>query len=106
MTAGRRVCGLALLMLTATGGGASAAEQRVFMRAVDYAPRQITVRVGDTVLWVNEDIVAHTATEKDRAWEVAVQPGETGRVSMSRPGSVDYDCRYHPNMTGTIVVVP
>jgi plastocyanin len=74
------------------------------MKAVDYEPKTITVRVGDTVEWVNEDIVAHTATA--RSWEVNVLPKRSGRMVMKVAGTVSYFCRYHPNMKGAIVVAP
>jgi plastocyanin len=107
---GTRVVGgvlLTLAIVAGLGGTAPAAEvHRVTMKAVDFAPKQITVRVGDTVEWVNEDIVAHTATAKDRGWEVNVLPKRSGRIMMKAAGTVSYLCRYHPNMRGEIVVVP
>jgi plastocyanin len=98
---------LTLAILTSLGGTAPAAEvHRVVMKAVDFAPKQITVRVGDTVEWVNEDIVAHTATARDRSWDVNVLSKRSGRMTMQAPGTVSYFCRYHPNMKGEIVVAP
>ena len=76
------------------------------MESVDYAPKRVIVQVGDTLEWVNKDIVAHTATAKDRSWDVNVLPGKTGRRVMTTPGTLAYFCRYHPNMTGEIVVEP
>ena len=76
------------------------------MKAVDYEPRQITVRVGDTVEWMNGDIVAHTATAKDRSWDVNILPQRSGRMVMNAPGTISYFCRYHPNMKGEIIVAP
>ena len=108
MRAGR-AARVALLILSVSAGGATSAaggEHRIVIRAADYVPRQMTVRAGDTVEWVNEDIVAHTATDKARGWEVTVSPAETGRVTLQTPGTVDYFCSFHPNMTGTILVVP
>ena len=98
---------LTLAILASLSGAASAGEvHRVVMKAVDFAPKQITVRVGDTVEWVNEDIVAHTATARDRSWDVNVLTKRSGRMTMQAPGTVSYFCRYHPNMRGEIVVAP
>ena len=99
---------LALAFLAGLGGAASSAGDidRVAMKAVDYEPKTITVRVGDTVEWVNEDIVAHTATANNRSWEVNVLPKRSGRMVMKAAGAVSYFCRYHPNMKGEIVVAP
>ncbi|HEY7383152.1 MAG TPA: cupredoxin domain-containing protein [Beijerinckiaceae bacterium] len=99
---------LGLAVMAGTGGPAIPAGKvhRVEMKAVDFEPRQITVRVGDTVEWTNSDIVAHTATAKDRSWDVNVPARRAGRMVMKTAGSVSYFCRYHPNMRGEIVVVP
>ncbi len=78
----------------------------VLMESVDYAPKRVTVRVGDTIEWINKDIVAHTATAKNRSWDVNVMPGKSGRMLMKVPGTLAYFCRYHPNMTGEIIVGP
>lgn len=94
---------LAVLCVPAFSAGTT---HQVAMESVDYAPKRVTVRVGDTVEWINKDIVAHTATAKNRSWEVNVLPGRTGRMVMKVPGTLVYFCRYHPNMTGEIVVEP
>jgi plastocyanin len=81
---------------------------RVEMKGIAFAPAQIKVRVGDTVEWRNNDIVAHTATAKEAgfAFDVNLSPGSIGRVGMNQPGTFGYVCRFHPNMKGEIVVEP
>ncbi len=73
---------LAVLCIPAFSAGST---HQVAMESVDYAPKRVTVRVGDTVEWVNKDIVAHTATAKGRRWDVNVPPGKTGRMVMKAP---------------------
>jgi len=89
---GVRMASMALLALAfaGTGGMATAAgdTHRVQMKAVDYEPRQITVRVGDTIEWMNGDIVAHTATAKDRSWDVNILPRRSGRMVMKTVGTI------------------
>jgi plastocyanin len=99
---------LGVVFVAGLGGAASSAgdTHRVLMKAVDYEPRQITVRVGDTVEWMNGDIVAHTATAKDRSWDINILPQRSGRMVMSAAGTISYFCRYHPNMKGEIIVEP
>ena len=79
---------------------------RIEMKGVAFAPAQITVRVGDTLEWSNGDIAAHTATSKEGGFDVNVPPGRKGSSVVQRPGRFGYLCRYHPNMTGEIVVEP
>jgi plastocyanin len=80
--------------------------RRIEMRDVAFAPAQATARVGDTVVWGNADIVAHTATSREGGFDVNVPPGGEGSAVMTRPGRFGYTCRYHPNMRGEVVVEP
>jgi len=100
------ILALAASFLAAAPASPTGTTQHVLMKGIAYEPRRITVHVGDTVEWANQDIVAHTATAKDRSWDVNVLPGRSGRMVMKTPGNFDYICRYHPNMTGEIVVEP
>jgi plastocyanin len=76
------------------------------MEGVTFAPAEVMVHVGDTVEWNNGDIVAHTATSKEGGFDVNVLPGRKGSTVVKAAGTLDYICRYHPNMKGRIVVQP
>ena len=70
-----------------------------------YSMPRATVRAGDTVEWVNKDIVDHNVTEKKSAiWNVSIAPGKSARVVMKKPGSYVYYCRFHPNMVAWLDV--
>ena len=79
---------------------------RVEMKDVAFAPARVTVHAGDSAAWDNRDIVAHTATSEGGGFDVDISAGGKGSAVMTRPGTFDYVCRYHPNMTGRIVVEP
>ncbi|WP_201842119.1 cupredoxin domain-containing protein [Microvirga zambiensis] len=104
----RRLAILVAVALAVLAGPASKAgtTQSVLMKGVAFEPRQITVHVGDTLDWANQDIVAHTATARDKSWDVNVLPGKDGHMVMKAVGRFDYICRYHPNMTGEVIVEP
>jgi amicyanin len=71
----------------------------------DYAPRDLTIRVGDTVTWTNLDAVAHTATSTTGAFDSGdLEQGESWSLTFTAPGTYDYLCTPHPSMTGRIVV--
>ncbi|KLK92767.1 hypothetical protein AA309_12560 [Microvirga vignae] len=95
---------VAMLGLTLAAASSADSPHRAVMKAADYAPKQVRVQVGDVVEWVNQDIVAHTATASDKSWDISVTPGRSGRITMQVPGTFGYFCRYHPNMKGEIVV--
>jgi len=77
---------------------------RVEISKLLFAPVEIKARVGDEIEWVNNDFVAHTATARDDRFDVELEPGKSGRVTLEKAGAVDYYCRYHPNMTGRVSV--
>ena len=77
---------------------------RVTIDRLKFSPAQVSARVGDTIEWVSNDFVAHTATARDKDWDVAIPVKGTGRVTLQHAGDVDYFCRFHPNMTGRISV--
>jgi len=69
-----------------------------------FQPAEIEVKAGETIEWTNRDPFAHTATVKG-GWEVSIPPGKSATHVVTADDSVDYYCRFHPNMTGRIKVV-
>jgi plastocyanin len=71
-----------------------------------FLPTEVTARVGDTIQWVNDDIVDHTATAtKGGEWDVMIVAGKQAEQQLTRAGEIDYFCRFHPFMTGKITVL-
>ena len=68
-----------------------------------FAPVVIKAKVGDTIEWVNKDILAHTATVKGD-WEVMIPAKKTVSQTLTKEESVEYYCRFHPNMKGRLAV--
>jgi amicyanin len=70
-----------------------------------FNPATLTVPVGTTVTWTNQDEEPHTIAAKDGSFH---SPGMdthgTYSFTFSTPGSYDYVCSIHPFMTGTVVV--
>jgi len=104
----RRLTILAAIALGMLGSPASPADstQSILMKGIAFEPKQVTVHVGDRLEWTNQDIVAHTATAKDKSWDVNVPTGRNGRRVMKAPGRFDYICRYHTSMAGGVIVEP
>jgi plastocyanin len=99
----RRTVGALLLVLVTES--ARAETIRVKIEKLAFMPLQVTAHVGDTIEWVNADFVAHTATARDGSWDVMIAPSATASVALKADGTVDYYCRFHPNMTGQITIV-
>lgn len=101
---------LIALVLVAGAVNALAAETvAVDISKLAYLPPEITLHIGDTVQWTNHDFVAHTATTKSdatgEAWDLMILPGKTVEWKAKAVGSVQYYCKFHPNMRGTITVL-
>lgn len=70
-----------------------------------FGPAPEGVRVGDTIVWVNNDVFRHTATSRESGFDIDLPPRDgRGQAVMRAAGTVTYLCRFHPNMTGRIVV--
>ena len=104
---GPRLFALTVLGAMACAAPALAADTiRVMIDKLKFAPGQVSAHVGDTIEWTSSDFVAHTATARNKDWDVAIPAKGVGRVTLDHPGDVDYFCRFHPNMTGRISVAP
>jgi len=95
---------LAAIALAAFSGPALAETIRVEMGNLAYKPANISAHVGDAIEWTNTDFLAHTATARDKEWDVMLLPKKTGQIIMKKPGDIEYYCRFHPNMVGHISV--
>ena len=101
---------LLLLALSACGAGdASPATpagddgRTVVIEDLAFAPETLTVEAGDTVTWVWRDgSINHDVSGDDFASEVMSEGAFRHR--FEDPGTYDYVCTLHPNMTGTIEV--
>jgi plastocyanin len=70
-----------------------------------FQPNPITVTVGTTVTWTNQDSAAHTATSDTGDFDTGLlQTGKSGSVTFKQAGTFPYHCQVHPNMKGTVIV--
>ena len=61
-------------------------------------------RVGDVILWVNRNIFKHTATARDRSFNIDVASSARGKIVIMRGGAFAFYCKYYSGMTGRIFV--
>ena len=70
-----------------------------------FSPASISVSAGDTVVWTNNDSVAHTVTSTDGAFDTGdIAPGASASVTFDNAGTFAYICSIHPSMTGSVDV--
>jgi plastocyanin len=71
---------------------------------VAYQPDALTVKRGDTVVWVNKDPFPHTVTAKGIFDSRDIAAGKSWTYTASKPGEYAYICTLHPNMKATLKV--
>ncbi|QND59627.1 cupredoxin domain-containing protein [Mesorhizobium huakuii] len=98
-----RLSWLAALALTVAPAAAATIE--VTIDKLVFSPATVDAKIGDTIEWVNKDVIAHTATVKG-GWEVMIAPKKSASLTLKAAGAVNYFCRFHPNMKGRLVVAP
>ncbi len=78
----------------------------VEIRDLKFTPKELTVAPGDTITWINHDLVPHTVTADDDSWDsgfVGAQGEWQIVVQAGMPTT--YFCRYHPSMTARLQIV-
>ena len=82
-----------------------ATDQVDLPRSYKFAPANITVPVGTTVTWTNNDNFTHTVRLLDTGEDQMVRQGDTVTHAFTGPGLFRYDCSLHPNdMQGSVLV--
>jgi len=80
------------------------AAHTVIIDGVKFEPAALTVKRGDTVVWVNRDPFPHTATAAGSFDSRDIAAGASWKYVASRKGEFAYLCTLHPNMKGTLKV--
>ncbi|THD62702.1 plastocyanin/azurin family copper-binding protein [Phenylobacterium sp.] len=106
---------LALGLATLTGAGVSfpalaqapaAASAAVKIDNFVFGPQALTVTVGTTVTWINQDDIPHTVVADDRHTfkSRVLDTDERFSFTFTKPGEYGYFCSLHPHMTGKVIV--
>jgi plastocyanin len=70
-----------------------------------FHPPTLEVATGTTVTWTNDDPAPHTVSAREGAFGSGqLEPGDTFDATIDQPGTFEYLCQIHPQMTGTVVV--
>ncbi len=76
-----------------------------------FDPASLSVKVGTTVTWTNQDAASHTVTSGDPSAGPSgtfdsslIKPGDTFKHAFTTAGTTSYFCTVHPWMTGKVIV--
>ncbi len=108
LTASMLVLAVGLIGLSPRSHAAPTAKT-VTVRAVDgneFAPATVTINVGDTVTWVNDDPnTPHNSVSNNDLWDSGnLESGAEYSFTFEKAGAYPYVCTYHPGMNGTVIV--
>jgi plastocyanin len=85
---------------------AHAATIQIVIENMVITPAEVSAKVGDTIEWVNKDVLVHTATARNGDFDVTQPPKKTVTSVLNKPGTVEYYCRFHPNMKAVLKIAP
>jgi plastocyanin len=70
-----------------------------------FSPASVTVAVGGTVTWTNNDSMPHNVTANAGAFKsTTLAPGAVFSFKFTTPGTFAYNCTFHGGMNGTVIV--
>lgn len=80
----------------------------VTIRNFAYSPRDVTIAIGDTVVWISMDNVAHTVTADDGSFDSGDLrrdgPPFERTFKEAAPDPIKYHCDHHGGMKGSVIV--
>jgi plastocyanin len=102
------LCGMALLTSCAQPGAADRPPPQMYtvvIEGIRFRPDTIAVNVGDSITWVNRDLVPHTATSTAAGFDSRlIEANKSWQLTVDRRGDVEYTCSFHPTMRATLHV--
>ena len=97
-------CGSGTSGTTTTAAGGAGGGQ-VVMKSFAFDPASVTVKVGESVTWTNNDSATHTVVADNGEFTSSdIAPGAAFTQKFDTAGTYPYHCSIHPSMKGTVVV--
>lgn len=103
---------IAVLVLVACGLATGAAQRArkpvthlVTIDATRFQPDTLTIRSGDVVIWINKDLIPHTASSQAGGFDSGtIGAGERWKQAFKNKGEFAYVCLFHPTMKAQLKV--
>jgi len=105
MAAGFVFAGLALGVRAATATADNFPATQILIQNFRFDPPTLEVTVGATVTWINHDEEIHSLVSSQGGFaSPALDSDQQFAFRFEKPGTYEYRCGLHPQMTGTVVV--
>ena len=69
-----------------------------------FNPSELTIKIGDTITWINQDSVQHTITFDSGLDSGILSKGQNYPHTFDKAGAYTYHCKIHPSMKGKVIV--
>lgn len=92
------------LLLLASQATAAPHTYTVMIDELKFGPLPAQLHKGDSIIWVNRDILRHSATAADHSFDADLPPGAKVKIVLNKSGAIPFVCRYHPGMRGVLQV--
>lgn len=81
-------------------------ELTVWIYDTGFSPKEVTIKVGSQVRWVNADEGPHRVSFVTGGFTAfLLAPGQSSSQKFTRPGVYDYSCIIAPTMQGRVTVI-
>src|SRR5688572_20940188 len=97
----------ACLLQNSVGMDAFAASttHTIVVENMKFVPENLTVKPGDSVVWVNKDFFPHTATAQHKSFDSGdIAANKSWKLVAAKKGAFPYVCTLHPTMKATLIV--
>lgn len=99
------VIALSQLLLLSCKNDVALTPNEIVMSGLSFSPNTLTVSIGTTVTWLNNEPVTHTVTSDSTLFDSGdMVKGNTFAYTFNKAGTFAYHCKYHSGMTGKIIV--
>lgn len=86
-------------------GDSVAKSHVVEIRNLEFTPSELVVAPGDTVTWINYDLIPHTVTADDKSWDSGlINANGKWEMVIKKDIYSSYFCTYHPTMKAQMKV--
>ena len=90
-----------------TGQPAPGGATQITMKNIAFSPADVTIKVGQTVTWTNQDSAQHDVVANDGAFKSdLLDTGQTFSFTFPQAGTFSFYCSIHPQMKGSVTVQP
>ena len=83
----------------------SISKNEILIESNTFKPDSVTIKVGDSIKWINKDSYNHTVTAKNGEFDSGnIASGAEFSFAFTKEGTYEYICGIHTFMKGTIIV--